>query len=152
MCSLKVLQEFACSTRSSWFLFLHICLIFNSCSSCCLGVTRSSSIFLIIYLGCEEILLFSLVASYFEQLKFSSGFISILCWSCRGIEGFPFLQGWGVSVHCSDPGCVALTLFRVVVHVKTSLLIESLVLCFSECNYHLDAFNILASLLLSSVQ
>lgn len=62
------------------------------------------------------------------------------------------LRGWGVSVHCSDPERVALTLFRVVIHVKTSLLIESLVLCFSECNYNLDAFNILGSLLLSSVQ
>lgn len=107
VCSLKVLQKFACSTRSSWLLFLHISLIFSSCSSCCLGVTRSSSVLLIIYLGCEKKLLFAVVGSDFEQFRFSSGFISILCWGAGVAEGAAISPGLGSlsSLLWSWAGC-----------------------------------------------
>lgn len=96
VCSLKVLQRFACSTMSSWFLFLHICLIFSPCSSFCLRVTRSGSVLLIIYSGCaKKTLLFTLVGSDFEQFRFSPGFISVLCCGAGVAEGATISPGLG---------------------------------------------------------
>lgn len=148
VCSLKVLQRFACSTMSSWFLFLHICLIFSPCSSFCLRVTRSGSVLLIIYSGCAK-----KTPLWWVQILSSLGFLLASSAFCAvGLElqrELPSLQGWGVPAQCSDPRRAALALLGAAVHIKTSLLMESLVLCFSECNYNLRAFNILAPLLLS---
>lgn len=53
---------------------------------------------------------------------------------------------------CGSARHLTLALSRVVIHIKTSLIIESFVFCFFVCNYNLDVFNIPVSLLFSSVQ
>lgn len=111
VCSLKVLHKFACSARSSWFLFLNICLIFSSYSSCCLWVTKSRSLLLIIYLGCEKKQ--NCWSLWWVQILSSLGFLRASSAFCAGeleLQGeLPSLWGWAISVHCSDPGRVALT-------------------------------------------
>lgn len=111
ICSVEVLQNFSCSSRSFWVSFP----VFHSDFQSLLVLLQllpgskykqfSFADLQLIYLGCEKNMLFTLLASDVGQLRFSSSFISIPFWGWRvGITESQLPPCWGWSQFCwSDP-------------------------------------------------
>lgn len=90
ICSVKVLQKFVCSSRSSWISFIthhpdfQFLLVLVQLLSGSHQKQFGFVVLQVIYLGCEKKVLFTVVPSVLESFRFSSSFSSIPIWG-RGV-------------------------------------------------------------------